>query len=115
MVLVVGANGVGLDPGPRRHGEHHRLRAANDRIVINTLGGDDVIEASGLAAGVMQLTGNGGDGNDVMVGSDGADMLNGDAGDDVLIGGLGLDILDGGLGDDVEIQLVANPASHFLI
>ena len=60
---------------------------ANDRIVINGLGGDDVIEASGLSG--MQLTANGGDGDDVLIGSAGNDMLNGEAGDDVLIGGPG--------------------------
>ena len=44
----------------------------------------------------MQLTANGGDGNDVLIGSAGNDMLTGGAGDDVLIGGPGQDILDGG-------------------
>ena len=78
--------------------------SANDRLVVNALAGDDVVEASGLAAGAIQLTANGGDGNDVLVGGDGNDVLAGGAGDDVLIGGLGLDVLDGGDGDDVEIQ-----------
>jgi Ca2+-binding RTX toxin-like protein len=79
---------------------------ANDRLTVNTLEGDDVVEASGLAAGAIQLTVNGGAGNDVLVGGDGNDVLNGDAGDDVLIGGPGLDVLDGGGDDDVVIQLV---------
>lgn len=76
---------------------------AHDRIIINTLAGDDVIEASGLGAGIS-LTGNGGDGADVLVGGESADILNGDAGDDVLIGGLGIDILNGGTGDNILIQ-----------
>jgi Ca2+-binding RTX toxin-like protein len=75
---------------------------ANDRIVINGLGGDDVIEASGLTG--MLLTANGGDGDDVLIGSAGDDVLTGGAGDDVLIGGAGLDILDGGPGDNILIQ-----------
>jgi Ca2+-binding RTX toxin-like protein len=79
---------------------------ANDRLTVNTLDGDDVVEASGLAAGAIQLTVNGGAGNDVLIGGDGNDVLNGDAGDDVLIGGPGLDVLDGGGDDDVVIQLV---------
>src|SRR5262249_57444766 len=58
---------------------------ANDRIVINGLGGDDVITASGLSG--MQLVANGGDGNDVIIGSPGNDTLTGGNGDDVLIGG----------------------------
>jgi len=78
--------------------------AANDRLTANLLAGSDVLEASGLAAGSIQLTGNGGDGDDVLVGGGGNDTLLGGAGDDVLVGGPGLDILDGGDGDDVEIQ-----------
>jgi Ca2+-binding RTX toxin-like protein len=75
---------------------------ANDRIVINGLGGDDVIQASGLT-GIL-LTANGGDGDDVLVGSAGNDTLTGGAGDDVLIGGPGQDILDGGPGNNISIQ-----------
>jgi Ca2+-binding RTX toxin-like protein len=78
--------------------------AANDRLTINALAGDDVVEASGLAAGAIQLTADGGDGADILIGSDGNDVLRGGAGDDVLLGGLGTDIIDGGDGDDVEIQ-----------
>ena len=43
---------------------------ANDRIVINGLGGDDVIEATGLAAGIL-LTADGGEGDDVLIGGHG--------------------------------------------
>jgi Ca2+-binding RTX toxin-like protein len=75
---------------------------ANDRLVINGLGGDDVIEASGLSG--MLLTANGGDGDDILVGSPGNDILTGGAGDDVLIGGGGQDVLDGGPGSNVVIQ-----------
>jgi Ca2+-binding RTX toxin-like protein len=79
---------------------------AHDRIVINGLAGDDVIEASGLAAAIA-LTGDAGDGDDVLIGSSGADILLGGAGDDVLLGGGGLDILDGGPGDNIVIQALA--------
>jgi Ca2+-binding RTX toxin-like protein len=81
--------------------------AASDRLTINALAGDDVVDASGLAAGAIQLTVNGGDGDDVLVGGDGNDVLSGGAGDDVLIGGPGTDVIDGGDGGDIEIQLVA--------
>jgi Ca2+-binding RTX toxin-like protein len=77
---------------------------AHDRLVINALSGDDVVEASGLAAGAIQLKADGGNGNDVLVGSAGDDELLGGPGDDVLIGGPGIDVLDGGDGDDIEIQ-----------
>jgi Ca2+-binding RTX toxin-like protein len=80
---------------------------ANDRIVINGLGGDDVIEATGLTG--MQLTANGGDGDDVLIGSPGNDTLTGGNGDDVLIGGGGVDTLDGGPGNNVVLQGGAPP------
>jgi Ca2+-binding RTX toxin-like protein len=76
------------------------FEANNDRLVINGLGGDDVIVASGLN-GAMQLVANGGDGNDILIGSRGNDTLSGGAGDDVLIGNGGQDVLDGGTGNNV--------------
>ena len=45
--------------------------AANDRLTVNALAGDDVVDASGLTADAIQLTENGGDGNDVLIGGDG--------------------------------------------
>jgi Ca2+-binding RTX toxin-like protein len=76
---------------------------ASDRIVVNGLGGNDIINASGLAASIL-LTENGGDGDDVLIGGAGNDTLAGGAGDDVLIGGPGQDNLDGGTGDNINIQ-----------
>src|SRR5205085_9129924 len=70
-----------------------------DHIVIHGLGGDDVIEASGL--GGMLLMADGGDGDDVLVGSHGNDTLIGGLGDDVLIANGGIDTLDGGPGGNV--------------
>jgi Ca2+-binding RTX toxin-like protein len=117
-VTVQGTNGDDVAPvagdtsGVAVHGLAAQVNvtgseAANDRLTINALAGDDVVEASGLAAGAIQLTANGGDGADVLIGSDGNDVLHGDAGDDVILGGLGQDVIDGGEGDDIEIQLVA--------
>jgi Ca2+-binding RTX toxin-like protein len=70
--------------------------AANDRLTVNALAGDDVIDATGLAANSVQLTADGGADDDVLLGGAGADVLLGGAGDDVLIGGPGIDTLDGG-------------------
>ncbi len=75
---------------------------AGDRLVINGLGGNDVIEASGLAVG-LSLVADGGDGDDVLIGGAGDDVLLGRTGDDVLIGGPGLDVLDGGPGNNILI------------
>ncbi len=79
-----------------------------DKLVINGLGGDDVIQASGLRGGIT-LVANGGDGNDVLIGSPGNDELHGGNGDDILIGGGGQDILDGGPGDNVVLNGGAAP------
>ncbi len=80
--------------------------AANDRLTINALSGDDVVEASGLSAGAILLTADGGSGDDVLIGSAGDDVLLGGPNDDVLVGGPGIDVLDGGDGDDIEIQSI---------
>jgi Ca2+-binding RTX toxin-like protein len=78
--------------------------ATTDRVTVRALAGDDVIEASGLAAAALRLTEDGGDGDDVLIGGAGDDTLLGGAGDDVLLGGPGLDLLDGGTGSNVVIQ-----------
>jgi Ca2+-binding RTX toxin-like protein len=72
---------------------------ATDRIVI---------EASGLGT-AMLFTVDGGDGDDILIGSDGADTLSSGAGDDALLGGLGLDVLDGRPGDNIVIQAASGP------
>jgi Ca2+-binding RTX toxin-like protein len=77
---------------------------ANDSLVVNALAGDDVVDASGVAAGSTALVLNGDDDDDVLIGGDGADTINGGEGDDVLLGGPGTDVLDGGTGDNVLIQ-----------
>ena len=78
--------------------------AGTDRVTVNALAGDDVVDASGLAANSALLTADGGDGDDVLIGGDGDDTLLGGAGDDVLLGGPGTDIIDGGTGDNVVID-----------
>jgi len=84
---------------------------ASDRLTINTLGGDDVLDASGLTDGAVPLTANGGDGDDDLMGGAGNDTLNGDAGNDKLNGGAGDDTLNGGAGDD---ELIGGPGLDVL-
>lgn len=76
----------------------------SDGRAVHGIGGDDALVASGLSAGAVTLTEDGGLGNDVLTGSDGDDVLLGGPGDDVLIGGPGLDTLDGGPGNNILIQ-----------
>jgi len=80
---------------------------ATDKLVIKGLGGDDVIQASGFSG--MQLTEDGGDGADVLIGSHGNDTLLGGLGDDILIGNGGIDTLDGGPGANVVLNGAATP------
>ncbi|HEY3060706.1 MAG TPA: calcium-binding protein [Chloroflexota bacterium] len=78
--------------------------AANDRLVVNGLAGDDVLSAQNVASGTIGLLLNGDAGDDVLEGGAGNDQLIGGDGDDVLIGGPGSDTLDGGAGHNIEIQ-----------
>ena len=96
--------------------------AAIDVLTINTLGGDDSLDATSLSDAAISLVADGGDGddeliggagNDSLIGGAGNDKLNGEAGDDTLSGGAGddeltggpgLDVLDGGPGNDILIQ-----------
>jgi Ca2+-binding RTX toxin-like protein len=78
--------------------------AGSDRLTVNALAGDDVIDASAVAATAALLTLDGGDNDDVLLGGAGNDTLLGGAGDDVLLGGPGADINDGGTGDNVVID-----------
>jgi Ca2+-binding RTX toxin-like protein len=75
-----------------------------DSVTIKGLAGDDVMDASSVAAGGARLVLDGGAGDDVLIGSAGDDTLLGGDGDDVLIGGGGTDVLDGGAGDNIIIQ-----------
>ncbi len=81
--------------------------AGSDRLTVNGLQGDDVLDATALAANSALLTLAGGDGDDILLGGAGNDTLLGEAGDDVLIGGPGADTLDGGPGDNVVIDSFA--------
>ena len=62
-----------------------------------------MIEASTLPPGAIQLTADGNEGDDILVGSAGNDTLHGGDGDDTLIGNGGQDLLDGGPGSNTVI------------
>lgn len=58
--------------------------AANDRLVVNTLDGNDVVDAGSRAANAIGLTLNGGAGNDQLLAGGGNDLVSGGAGDDMI-------------------------------
>jgi Ca2+-binding RTX toxin-like protein len=72
---------------------------ANDALIVKAQGGDDVVDASRLAANVVQLTIDGGDGNDKLIGSAGGDLIIGGRGDDTALMGAGDDVFVWNPGD----------------
>jgi Ca2+-binding RTX toxin-like protein len=106
---------------------------ATDSLVVNGLDGNDGLDASNVAAGVMNITLDGGAGNDslfgsagndVLIGGDGNDFIQGDGGDDTLIGGAGDDIflwnpgdgsdtIFGGDGNDQLLFFGSNASENF--
>jgi Ca2+-binding RTX toxin-like protein len=76
---------------------------ANDSLTVSAGGGNDTISAAALPAGVIGLTIDGGAGNDMIMGSGGADRLIGGAGNDSVTGGRGDDLALLGAGNDTFI------------
>src|SRR5579871_4564757 len=74
-----------------------------EHLVLHANGGDDVITAGNGLAGLIQLTLDGGAGNDRITGGDGNDTLIGGDGDDVVIGGRGSDTAQLGNGNDTFV------------
>lgn len=86
----------------RNPGFHLNVRGA-EVLEVNGGSGGDTIDAGALPANVAQLELYGEDGNDVMTGSAGADILHGGDGDDTLTGFAGADRVHGFAGADVMI------------
>ena len=76
---------------------------ATDRLTLNGLGGDDVIDATSLEADGIQLTMNGGLGDDLFLGSEGDDLINGGDGADTALMGAGDDTFVWNPGDDNDV------------
>jgi Ca2+-binding RTX toxin-like protein len=104
VVSVEGSNGSARVSGLAAVVSVTGAETANDTLAIDALDGDDVVEATALAANAIKFAAEGGNGDDILIGGAGDDVLAGGAGDDVLIGGPGLDSLDGGPGDNILIQ-----------
>jgi Ca2+-binding RTX toxin-like protein len=76
-----------------------------EKYVNNLLGGNDkfsTLDPTKPVTGIA-VTLNGGEGDDALTGTDGADTLNGDAGNDTLVGFKGADDHVGGDGDDLMV------------
>lgn len=113
-VTVNGTQGVdsfgaaGDSGGVTVFGLHTRVdifqqEQADDRLTLNGLGGDDVIDATSLEADGIQLVINGGLGADLMVGSEGNDLITGGDGNDTVLMGAGDDTFVWNPGDDNDV------------
>ncbi|MCR9294179.1 MAG: dockerin type I domain-containing protein [bacterium] len=89
----------------------------NDKLVINSLGGNDTINAGGSSRSVdpIAMEFHAGDGNDRVIGSHFDDILDSGLGDDKVSGNAGMDVfLDAGGNDtlietqDADMSLFAN-------
>jgi Ca2+-binding RTX toxin-like protein len=72
-----------------------------ENLVLHAGGGDDMISASGNLASLINLTLDGGAGNDTILGGNGNDTLIGGDGNDFVDGNQGSDVALLGAGDDV--------------
>lgn len=73
----------------------------SENLVANLNGGDDTFTAGDGLASLIQLTVNGGAGNDTIQGGDGTDVFFGGDGNDFIDGNRGDDVAWLGAGDDV--------------
>src|SRR6266446_5641663 len=87
-----------LDPAPFSHDT-----ATTENLVLNMNGGDDTFTAGNGLATLINLTVDGGAGNDTITGGDGNDTLLGGDGNDVIAGGRGNDTAQLGAGDDTFV------------
>ena len=93
-VFQVVANGAFAEVTDGGSGFFSIAAGGAESVRVNAKGGDDTLAAgNGLAAMIPLLGLDGGGGNDVIQGGDGAD---------VLVGGGGTDFVDGNRGNDVE-------------
>jgi Ca2+-binding RTX toxin-like protein len=72
----------------------------SEQLVVNMNGGQDSFSATGNLAALIQITVDGGTGNDTILGSNGADHLYGGDGDDFVDGQQGIDLIFGGNEND---------------
>ncbi|HVK09585.1 MAG TPA: calcium-binding protein, partial [Gemmataceae bacterium] len=83
-VRAASANGTVTVTGLAAEVRITGTEAAGDRLEVNSLGGADTIDSTGLEAAEMRFLGNGGAGDDVLLGGAGDDVFAG--GEDVVSG-----------------------------
>jgi Ca2+-binding RTX toxin-like protein len=99
-VTIVGADGNVSVEGLSAFVRIAHAEPALDLLSVNTLGGDDEVDASALAASAIKLALDGGEDDDELRGGFGNDSLAGSFGDDDVDGNQGADSASLGLDDD---------------
>ncbi|MCW5698021.1 MAG: calcium-binding protein [Bauldia sp.] len=108
-VTVTSIGGVIAVTGLAALVEISNADATVDRLEINGLGGNDTIDAGGLANDAIELTVDAGAGNDVVTGRQGVDTVLGGDGNDRVIDRdfVNFDVRDGGAGiDTIDYSVV---------
>ena len=82
-----------------------------ENLILNMLGGDDNFSATGNLAALIVTPVNGGDGNDNILGTNGADTLTGGAGNDFIDGQQGNDTQFGDDGNEPSSGIPATAAT----
>ena len=100
MSTIAGADGSVSVDGLSAFVRIAHAEPALDLLSVNTLGGDDEIDASALAASAIKLALDGGEDDDELRGGFGNDSLAGSFGDDDVDGNQGADSASLGLDDD---------------
>ena len=73
----------------------------SENLILNAHGGNDSLSCTGNLAALIQITADGGAGDDTLLGSNGADVLIGGGDHDFIDGNQGNDVAFLGVGDDV--------------
>ncbi len=101
--FLLASNGDRLDFQRVNFGQFSLDIGSTEKMIVNGLGGNDIIKATGLDAGLVKLRAYGDEGDDEIFGSQGDDYLKGGSGDDLIVGNRGDDKMYGGSGDDTMV------------
>lgn len=116
QLLVTGSGSIINISGAGPAIQIRNSEGALDALMVYGVDGNDRIDASGLAAGLIRLTVEGGPGNDIITGSRGADSIVAGEGDDTIVWQLGTpaDLIGGEAGTDT-LQVVGSGAMDNVI
>ena len=99
-VVISGANGAATVAGLAASIQVTAADPTLDQLTVNTLGGNDDVDATALDATGMKLTVDGGSADDELIGGGGNETFLGGDGNDFVDGGRGADLALLGAGDD---------------